>query len=124
MKKKLHQVKDSAVEITKLIKDSNQEGFNIGDADILIAVGKGIGNAKNIALAEELAHLLGGAVAVSRPLVDNAWYKYSHQVGQTGKTVAPKLYIACGISGAIQHVAGVAAETIVAVNNDPDAPNI
>ncbi len=115
-------MKESAVEITKLIKGDGGEGFNIGDADILIAVGKGIGNAKNIALAEELAKLLGGAVAVSRPLVDNAWYAYSHQVGQTGKTVAPKLYIACGISGAIQHVAGIAAETIVAVNNDPDAP--
>ena len=122
IEEKVTSIKDSAVEITKLIKDSDQEGFNIGDADILIAVGKGIGNAKNIALAEELARLLGGAVAVSRPLVDNAWYKYSHQVGQTGKTVAPKLYIACGVSGAIQHVAGVAAETIVAVNNDPDAP--
>ncbi|MEG1661386.1 MAG: electron transfer flavoprotein subunit alpha [Clostridiales bacterium] len=98
------------------------ETINIADADIIIAVGKGIGAAKNIAMAEQLAQLLGGAVAVSRPLVDVGWYGYSHQVGQTGKTVAPRLYIACGISGAIQHLAGIAAETVVAVNNDPDAP--
>jgi len=102
--------------------DGAGESVNIGDTDILVAVGRGIGNAKNIVLAENLAHLLDGAVAVSRPLVDSGWYGYSHQVGQTGKTVAPKLYIACGISGAVQHVAGIAAETVVAVNNDPDAP--
>lgn len=98
------------------------DAVNIGDADILIAVGRGIGSAKNIALAEELARLLNGAVAVSRPLVDSGWYGYQHQVGQTGKTVMPKLYLACGISGAVQHVAGVAAETVVAVNSDADAP--
>ena len=104
------------------LMDGVGESVNIGDVDILIAVGRGIGNAKNIVLAENLARLLNGAVAVSRPLVDNAWYGYSHQVGQTGKIVAPKLYIACGISGAIQHLAGIAAETVVAVNSDPDAP--
>lgn len=111
----------TAAQLLELIRGEG-ESVNIGEADILIAVGRGISSAKNIALAEELAHLLGGAVAVSRPLVDNGWYGYSHQVGQTGKTVAPKLYIACGISGAIQHVSGIAAETIVAVNTDPDAP--
>lgn len=95
---------------------------NINDADILVAVGKGIGNANQIRLAQNLADLLGGAVAVSRPLVDACWMGYSHQVGQTGKTVAPKLYLACGISGAVQHVAGIAAETVVAVNTDPEAP--
>lgn len=113
--------KESGLELLDLIV-GEKESVNIGDADIIVAIGKGIGTAKNIALAEELASLLGGAVAVSRPIVDAGWYGYSHQVGQTGKTVAPKLYIACGISGAIQHVAGLAAETIVAVNNDPDAP--
>ena len=112
---------DSGVELLELIH-GDKDSVNIGDADIIIAIGKGIGTAKNIALAEELAELLGGAVAVSRPLVDAGWYGYSHQVGQTGKTIAPKLYFACGISGAIQHVAGLAAETVVAVNNDPDAP--
>ena len=111
----------SLVEILEMIKGEG-DSINIGDADIIIAAGKGIGNVKNLALVEELADLLGGAVGVSRPLVDSAWKPYAHQVGQTGKTVAPKLYIACGISGAIQHVAGIAAETVVAINNDPDAP--
>ena len=107
----------------KLLELVNKEGesINIGDTDILIAVGRGIGSAKNIVLAEKLASLLCGAVAVSRPIVDNGWYGYSHQVGQTGKTVAPKLYIACGISGAIQHISGIAAETLVAINSDPEA---
>ena len=112
---------DSGLKLLDLLV-GEKESVNIGDADIIVAIGKGIGTAKNIAYAEELASLLGGAVAVSRPLVDAGWYGYSHQVGQTGKTVAPKIYIACGISGAIQHVAGLAAETVVAVNNDPDAP--
>lgn len=94
----------------------------IGEADILVAVGQGIGSKENIALAEKLAELMGGALAASRPLVDGGMVPYAHQVGQTGRTVAPRLYIACGISGAIQHLAGVAAEKIVAVNIDPDAP--
>jgi len=111
----------SPVEIIELIR-SEGEKVNINNADILISIGKGIGNVKNIALAKELASLLGGALASSRPLVDTGLIGYAHQVGQTGKTVVPKLYIACGISGAIQHMAGVAAETIVAVNSDPDAP--
>ena len=104
------------------ILNNEEGGFNIGDADILVSVGKGIGNAKNIALAQELASLLGGAVSCSRPLVDSAWCNYSMQVGQTGKTVAPKVYLAFGISGSVQHMAGVAAEKIIAVNSDPDAP--
>ena len=94
----------------------------IGDADVLVAVGQGIGSAENIALAERLAKKLGGALAASRPMVDSGLVPYVRQVGQTGKTVSPRLYIALGISGAIQHMAGVAAQTIVAVNTDPDAP--
>lgn len=97
-------------------------GINIGDADILISVGQGIGGAANIALAEQLADKLGGTLSSSRPLVDAGVMPYARQVGQTGKTVSPRLYIALGISGAIQHMAGVAAENIVAVNTDPDAP--
>ncbi len=104
------------------VLNNEDGGFNIGDADILVSVGKGIGNAKNIALAQELASLLGGAVSCSRPLVDSAWCNYSMQVGQTGKTVAPKIYLAFGISGSVQHMAGVAAEKIIAINSDPEAP--
>jgi electron transfer flavoprotein alpha subunit len=101
----------------------NEEGLNLSDADIIIGVGKGIGSEKNIKLAQELADALGGALGASRPVVDSGWMPYSQQVGQTGKTVAPKIYIACGISGAIQHLAGLAEiETIIAINNDPDAP--
>ena len=95
---------------------------DIGAADVLVSVGQGIGGADNIAMAEKLARRLGGALSSSRPLVDNGVMPYARQVGQTGKTVAPKLYLALGISGAIQHMAGVAAKTIVAVNTDPDAP--
>lgn len=98
------------------------EDTDIGKADILVSVGQGIGGAENIALAEKLAGKLHGALSSSRPLVDNGIMPYPCQVGQTGKTVSPKLYLALGISGAIQHMAGVAAKTLIAVNTDPDAP--
>jgi len=96
---------------------------NIEDADILIAGGRGLGNAEGFEALEELAGALGGAVAATRAVVDAGWYPYAAQIGQTGKTVAPKLYLAAGISGAIQHKVGMqSSENIVAINKDSNAP--
>jgi electron transfer flavoprotein alpha subunit len=100
-----------------------QDQVNITEGDIIVAGGRGLEDEKGFELIKELADALGGAVGASRAAVDSEWIKYQHQVGQTGKTVNPKLYVACGISGAIQHVVGMqSSETIVAINRDPDAP--
>jgi len=100
-----------------------QDQVNITEGDIIVAGGRGLDNEKGFALIKQLADAVGGAVGASRAAVDSEWIAYPHQVGQTGKTVNPKLYIACGISGAIQHVVGMqSSETIVAINKDPDAP--
>lgn len=103
-------------------KDSSAE-VNISDADIIVSGGRGLGNSEGFKLLKELADLLGGAVGASRAAVDSNWISYSHQVGQTGRTVAPKIYVACGISGQIQHMVGMSsADTIIAINKDKDCP--
>lgn len=99
------------------------EDVDISAAEILVAVGRGIGKSENVAMAQELAAAIGGTVACSRPVADAGWLPKSRQVGTSGKTVRPKVYIALGISGAFQHLAGMkGADTIIAVNKDPAAP--
>ncbi len=101
---------------------AEEANINIQEADILVSGGRGLESEKGFALIRQLAEALGGKVSASRAVVDAGWIPYPHQVGQTGKTVAPKLYFACGISGAIQHVAGMqSAETIIAINRDENA---
>ena len=100
-----------------------QAGPSIEDADVIVAGGRGLGGPENFVLVEALAKALGGAVAATRAVVDAGWYPYSAQVGQTGKSVSPKLYVACGISGAIQHKVGMqSSNVIVAINKDGNAP--
>jgi len=102
---------------------SQHDNINIQESDILVAGGRGLGEENGFDLIRELAESLSADVAASRAVVDAGWISYPHQVGQTGKTVAPKLYIACGISGAIQHAVGMqSAETVVAINRDENAP--
>jgi electron transfer flavoprotein alpha subunit len=108
------------------VVDHEQEqssGPSIEDADIIVAGGRGLGAPENFTLAEELAKALGGAVGATRAVVDAGWYPYAAQIGQTGKVVSPKLYVALGISGAIQHKVGMqSSNVIIAINKDPNAP--
>jgi electron transfer flavoprotein alpha subunit len=125
------EVRDAAVELedfstaTTMLEQAHAEatGPSIEDADVIVAGGRGLGAPENFTLAEELARALGGAVGATRAVVDAGWYPYAAQIGQTGKTVSPKLYVALGISGAIQHKVGMqSSSVIVAINKDANAP--
>ncbi|MBI4690033.1 MAG: 4Fe-4S binding protein [Nitrospirae bacterium] len=109
--------------VLETLKDSSGCKVNLQEADIIISGGRGIGNSKGFNLLFELAETLDGTIGASRAAVDEGWIPYKHQVGQTGKTVCPKIYIACGISGAVQHLVGMqSSDIIIAINKNPEAP--
>lgn len=122
------EVKEVSTEVSGPIEFSGYEeaeagGVDLSKSEVIVSAGRGVGKPENVAMIEDLAQALGGDYGASRPVVDSEWVEHNRQVGTTGQTVSPKLYVACGISGAIQHLAGMKkSEFVVAVNTDKDAP--
>lgn len=115
--------KDIRTQVLELISEMGDEHVDLEGAEVIVSGGRGVGGPEGFDTIRALADVLGATVGASRAAVDSGWISHAHQVGQTGKTVGPKLYIACGISGAIQHLAGMSSsDVVVAVNKDPDAP--
>ena len=113
----------SRTKVIESVKEVSDITVNLQEADIIVSGGRGLGDPKGFKILAELADLFGGAVGSSRAAVDEGWIPYRHQVGQTGKTVCPKIYFACGISGAVQHLVGMqSSDIIIAINRNPEAP--
>ncbi len=109
--------------VVETLKDESRVAVKLQEADVIVTGGRGLGNAKGFDMLKELAEVVHGALGASRAAVDEGWISYSHQIGQTGRTVCPKVYIACGVSGAVQHLVGMqSSDIIIAINKNSDAP--